>query len=294
MSRAQTCTSSTRPESPNNGSVAFESDTNRLIIWNGSSWTPIQGSAAWSPSSLASLFAWYDASDSLKISKNASNEVLSWLDKSDNSNDLSAQGNPVTNSSTQNSLNVFDLDGDDYFEMASFSTPTDGNLQAFIVCKVDTVDNNADSIMSMDASSNDWQLNAGNASQFRGNMAFDGQEMGHTSTTPGSNSGLAGFRIFCVDLDFTNDGKYQLIVDGVTLAGTHVRNYTGKLASVVDLHIFANRQTNRFPEGQVAEVVMLNSTSDSDRQKTEGYLAHKWGLTSNLDASHPYKNSPPS
>jgi hypothetical protein len=30
-----------------------------------------------------------------------------------------------------------------------------------------------------------------------------------------------------------------------------------------------------------------------DRQRIEGYLAHKWGLTANLPADHPYKTVPP-
>lgn len=30
-----------------------------------------------------------------------------------------------------------------------------------------------------------------------------------------------------------------------------------------------------------------------ERQKLEGYLAHKWGLTANLPIDHPYKSSPP-
>ena len=97
------------------------------------------------------LSAWYSASHSSTITKNASNEVAVWSDKSGNSNDLTGNGNPVTGSSTQNSLNVIDIDGGDYFERNNFSTPTSGNLQAFIVCNVTAVNNNADSILSMDA-----------------------------------------------------------------------------------------------------------------------------------------------
>lgn len=33
--------------------------------------------------------------------------------------------------------------------------------------------------------------------------------------------------------------------------------------------------------------------SISDRQRIEGYLAHKWGLTASLPADHPYKAIPP-
>ena len=28
---------------------------------------------------------------------------------------------------------------------------------------------------------------------------------------------------------------------------------------------------------------------DATRQKVEGYLAHKWGLSGNLPSNHPYK-----
>jgi hypothetical protein len=46
--------------------------------------------------------------------------------------------------------------------------------------------------------------------------------------------------------------------------------------------------------GAIAEIVVTSSVlSTLNRQKTEGYLAHKWGLTANLPADHPYKVNPP-
>jgi hypothetical protein len=45
---------------------------------------------------------------------------------------------------------------------------------------------------------------------------------------------------------------------------------------------------------QLSEIVLTHSTmTNEDRQKLEGYLAHKWGLTANLPANHPYKIVPP-
>jgi hypothetical protein len=42
------------------------------------------------------------------------------------------------------------------------------------------------------------------------------------------------------------------------------------------------------------EVIILRQVPDEPtRQKIEGYLAHKWGLTGSLAASHPYKFAPP-
>jgi hypothetical protein len=40
-------------------------------------------------------------------------------------------------------------------------------------------------------------------------------------------------------------------------------------------------------------VVSTNVITTTDRQKLEGYLAHKWGLEGNLPADHPYKSAAP-
>ena len=47
--------------------------------------------------------------------------------------------------------------------------------------------------------------------------------------------------------------------------------------------------------GDIAEVLVYNQSVNSvNRQKIEGYLAHKWGLTSSLELIHPYSSNPPS
>ena len=46
--------------------------------------------------------------------------------------------------------------------------------------------------------------------------------------------------------------------------------------------------------GKIAELIVVSDAlSDSDRQKLEGYLAHKWGLHANLPVGHPYTNEAP-
>jgi hypothetical protein len=46
--------------------------------------------------------------------------------------------------------------------------------------------------------------------------------------------------------------------------------------------------------GSIGEIIATPSVPSNDvKQKLEGYLAHKWSLTANLPAGHPYKNSPP-
>jgi hypothetical protein len=46
--------------------------------------------------------------------------------------------------------------------------------------------------------------------------------------------------------------------------------------------------------GYGMEILFYNSVlSTNDRQKVEGYLAHKWAITSSLPAGHPYKTAAP-
>ena len=46
--------------------------------------------------------------------------------------------------------------------------------------------------------------------------------------------------------------------------------------------------------GWIAEILVVDQYVDeTTRQKVEGYLAHKWGLTDNLPFNHPYKSSEP-
>ena len=50
---------------------------------------------------------------------------------------------------------------------------------------------------------------------------------------------------------------------------------------------------SRRMNGVIGEVIMVQTTDTTTRQKIEGYLAWKWGLTSSLPADHPYKNAAP-
>lgn len=47
-------------------------------------------------------------------------------------------------------------------------------------------------------------------------------------------------------------------------------------------------------DGNCYEVLMYSQTlTGVDRQRIEGYLAHKWGFQANLPVSHPFKNAAP-
>ena len=48
------------------------------------------------------------------------------------------------------------------------------------------------------------------------------------------------------------------------------------------------------PHWTLAEMIIIDGVpSTSDRQRIEGYLAHKWDQTGSLPSDHPYKSTPP-
>jgi hypothetical protein len=238
----------------------------------------------WSPESIP-LISWHDASDICSI-VDSSGIISKWRDKSGNDNLLTANNNPTTGISSENSLNVIDFDGDDSFSNLNFSLPSSGNLQAFIVCEITENGFSSDSILTMNSTSNDFQIDAG-ASEFKGRILTDS----NGDSGIGSNK-ITGLHVFCATFDF-NLNLFTLRLDGDQMSGTSVGNYTTKLNQTQQLRVFANRGNNNFPEGRVAEVIILEDVSESIRQKIEGYLSHKWGLESELDSSHPFKTSTP-
>jgi hypothetical protein len=102
--------------------------------------------------------------------------------------------------------------------------------------------------------------------------------------------------------DVATDGFYQTLrVNGgaysttsatktpTAAIGTGARHLTigGRYTPVTDVW-----------DGDIAEVIYCSgqdwASSTSDRDKIEGYLAHKWGLTGALPSDHPYKSAAPS
>ena len=76
----------------------------------------------------------------------------------------------------------------------------------------------------------------------------------------------------------------QLVTDNTS---AHNSNYQ---PSKLSLGAYSN--VNEASKGEVAELIVFNSVlSTSDRQKIEGYLAHKWGLSSILPNTHPAKSA---
>jgi hypothetical protein len=64
-------------------------------------------------------------------------------------------------------------------------------------------------------------------------------------------------------------------------------------ATNVGYSIGGQYNTSRRMHGVMGELIMVETTDTTTRQKIEGYLAWKWGLQANLPVDHPYKNAAP-
>ncbi len=80
---------------------------------------------------------------------------------------------------------------------------------------------------------------------------------------------------------------YDLYIDGDGRTGTDI--YQGTVSCSTGSNPHAITGPTRFKE----VIVCTAQLSGTDREKLEGYLAHKHGLAGNLPGGHPYLSAPP-
>ena len=260
--------------------------------------------AAWNPASSITTAIWFDASDTGSYSLSGS-DVTAVTDKAGNAT-VTVNGTPNV-STTLDSKNTFTFVPDEDFTTDEFAQASSGNHWAIGVMQWNTRNDSQDSFWSTEnnsgsiASKRDYAISAG-TSNFDGELDLDGLVTGRISSTIGNkqdfDSGVAQNTWVIMVVIFNKTGnQIALRVDG-TDAFTPVNDYDNSLDTNMDLRIFRNRANERMG-GRMAEffsVASIPGTGSTDIStviKAEGYLAHKWGLTSNLPVSHPYKNSAP-
>jgi hypothetical protein len=89
--------------------------------------------------------------------------------------------------------------------------------------------------------------------------------------------------------------RSELIVNAGTPAKNNTATNSLSTASpTYTLQIGAGGNGSLPLTGELAEFIFVSGVASLDtQQKMEGYLAHKWGLTANLPAGHPYKTAVP-
>jgi hypothetical protein len=237
----------------------------------------------WSPN-VFSLGAWYDAADLSTISA-ARGVVSEWRDKSGFGRHVSqaTPGKlPAYTVAGLNGLNVLTFDGvDDSLVNAAYSFPTAYSFYA--VGRSSATSYGRLLHVGTDAFGFLGTGPAGSYATFFGNGNAWNDVLSNTPTQSIASTSILGV------VKANAVGGAIPYING---AAQDAKN--GTTNSTTGFVIGNVSNGSQGWRGIVAEIILIPALSDDpQRQRIEGYLAHKWGLTANLPASHPYRNRPP-
>lgn len=246
----------------------------------------------WRPSDLGTnLKLWLDADDATTITLTG-NRITGWDDKSGNGNNASqgvVDNSPTYNTATINSKKVVNF------------APGTGSSRFMTTLYPPALNRTIAAVVQYSGTSG-LKVAAG-ARQTTNERSYFGANQGSTRAGVSEQAALTGSGLV-IDTTYTQILKHgQGAVDKEIhhyLDGTEdiTDTFTGDIGSGVNYMIGGFNDAGSIHVstygGLMAELVITdNMVSDSDRQKLEGYLAHKWGHAASLPTDHPYKNSAP-
>jgi len=252
----------------------------------------------WDPSMITTAL-WLDAADASTVTT-VSGYVSQWNDKSGNARHASqatAAARPSYTTARLNGLNIVTFDGNS--DTLSFADLTLGaNASAlcyFFVMSSDNVSTTS-YLPVFDLNTNTGTDRAAiyvrSSTLEAGGRRLDSDSYQfHTGGSPSNSTAflasvLFDYSVAALSIGF-NGGSLTSRAGGFQTAGNSSNT------SSQSINIGSANGTSFF-SGRVAEVVVTRAVpSTANRERIEGYLAHKWGLTANLPAGHPYKTQPP-
>lgn len=224
------------------------------------------GGSGVTPDEISDMIFWHDTSDSSSITKDGSNKVSQWNDKSGNGHHLtqsSSSNQPLWTSGNRNSLDTIDFSGTVYMQQSAFTVEAQP-LTLFLVFEAPTqaqiaIDGlgSSDRIFVGTGGSNDilkiWASTtlAGNAT-IAGNWSY----------------GQAVFNSTSSSHDFT-DGTNSSTASGN--AGSNGSNG-------ITVGVLQNAASD-FWQGEMAEIILYGKEVTGDELTgLRSHLASKWGF----------------
>jgi PKD domain len=243
----------------------------------------------WTPEAL-NLMGWYDATDTTTITQTGG-AVSQWRSKNGTSHmvQTTSTKQPITGTQQINGFNAIAFDGtDDGLKTAT--NPFGSTIQDAMIMGVINIGTLTSSTL--------YSLTGSDAARWQAHAPFsDGNiyyDVGGSSATnrvqvasgwSANQNKLLGF--YCSTTD-----NVQQIWDGGTLKIGDTTGHSVNTNSGMALGYDGSGTS--FDNCKMGEVVILQGVvSNENRQKIEGYLAKKWGMTTNLPSNHPYKTAPP-
>jgi hypothetical protein len=242
----------------------------KQFTWNETVWNP----------SMIQTALWLDAADASSITL-ASGAVSQWNDKSGNARHATqstTNSRPSYSSTGFNSLPGVTFDGVD--DNMLHGCTQSGQYTLIAVYKVNSAQTGFRGVFNVGPANNSGgtMLVARTTSSFVG--SFGGVELNSTAAYANGQSLIA------IIEDDNGSAIKSFWINGAQ-SGTFTNNPEGQSGTVGGI-------LSQYAAITMAECLAIPSVaSTSTRQRIEGYLAHKWGLTANLPGDHPYKTVGP-
>ncbi|MEM7544153.1 MAG: hypothetical protein AAF367_01310 [Pseudomonadota bacterium] len=242
--------------------------------------------AGWSPAD-AGILSWWDAQTLATLTLDGA-EVTGWTDKSPSAVTVTASETarrPILNPVGLNGLPAVDFNGDDDLEGVGAALHPDMCL--LLVAEVDLVTNGSEALLEF--RNTNLAIRAQNGTEFR--ARYELMNGVNTNLSPSPVVDYKGApHLFLSRYDSAAD-EMQIWIDG-TLVGSK-STYSIDLAATDDIRLMRPFGTALRLDGKLGEVVAIASADQADRERLEGYAAHRWGLAENLPANHPWKSEAP-
>jgi hypothetical protein len=251
--------------------------------------------AAWSPSSITTRL-WLDMDDETTIA--SSGGIVTQIDdKSGNNYDFvpSTNASITAISSGQNGKNILRFDGkSDATSYRSVEFSSTAVHKWYFITKV-TASDSQDALFTFSKQSPTLQIilfNLSGVDTFSGDWYLRyGSDMGPHLTGNSSNL-LDQWVMLSIELDATNTTASAFL--NTVAYNTNVSQPGLATMGTASVRINDNNNTgNQTADSDWGEIVCVEDVTQTNSEKIEGYLAHKWGLTTDLPSAHPYKTQAP-
>jgi hypothetical protein len=245
---------------------------------------------SWSPDEITTTL-WLDGSDSTTITLDGSGNVEQWDDKSGNINH-------ATQASASNrpgySTDVLTFTGTTFLQV----TPINITGEHFIIIVFTPTSTFTSSL------ANQYIISAlsGGVYSFICGGNVTGAVAGETLTWGVISGGYFGKKY---ETNVSNEHIFSFSYDGDSTVDIRQDSVSLTIADF-NANFSLTKQPTQYTyigtfvdgtaglQGSINEIIILpTEPSESDRQKLEGYLAHKWDLEASLPADHPYKEAAP-
>ena len=249
------------------------------------------GGGSWTPSKLGSaVVAWYKPENIVSVS--------SWIDASSNSYNLGTDGADPT-ATTLNGYDALTFNSDTLSHTAGsntyFDTIANGNeFSMFFIGQLETTQNGGIITFNYPIGSNAYgkpQITQRSGGTIGIDDINQGGQVSLATSTDVIMTGYGSMGASTYTSSVYKNGDTSTLNSASSLAFGFANAATPSIVVGAAESSGGSKFSGHFT---VSEILICNTIiTDSNKEKVEGYAAHKYGLTSLLPVSHPYKTVTP-